>query len=151
MSATRHARRIPIVPMAALAMALVLALRIGAQNLGLPYTQALNYQSWCCKVDGNLNKARIAHELEQIPGRHLVFVKTKTDEMNLLQWIYNAADIDAARIVWARDLGPERDAALAAYFRGRQVWMVDPNREPAALTKYNDMLAIKYQGAMEKR
>ena len=131
-----HAKRIPMAPMAAMAMALVLALRIGAQNLGLPYTQALNYQSWCCKVEGNLNKARITRELERMPGRHLVFVKTKTDEMNLLQWIYNAADIDGARIVWARDLGPERDAALASYFRGRQVWVVDPNREPAALIKY---------------
>ncbi len=134
----RHltAKRIPIVPLAAMTMVLVLALRIGAQNLGLPYTQALNFQSWCCKVQGNMNKARITRELESVPGRHLVFVKTKTDEMNLLQWIYNAADIDASRIVWARDLGAERDAALAAYFHGRQVWMVDPNPEPACLTKY---------------
>jgi hypothetical protein len=134
----RHltARRIPIVPMAAMVMMLVLALRIGAQNLGLPYTQALNFQSWCCKVQGNMNKARITRELERVPGRHLVFVKTKTDEMNLLQWIYNSADIDASRIVWARDLGPDRDAALAAYFHGRQVWLVDPNSEPAALIRY---------------
>ena len=134
----RHlsAKRIPIVPIAAMVMALVLALRIGAQNVGLPYTQALNFQSWCCKVQGNMNKARITRELERVPGRHLVFVKTKSDEMNLLQWIYNSADIDASRIVWARDLGPERDAALAAYFHGRQVWVVDPNSEPAALIRY---------------
>jgi hypothetical protein len=83
-----------------------------------------------------MNKARITRELERVPGRHLVFVKTKTDEMNLLQWIYNSADIDASRIVWARDLGSERDAALAAYFPGRQAWIVDPNPEPAALIKY---------------
>ena len=131
-----HARRIPIVPMLAATMALVLALRIGAQNLGLPYTQDLNYQSWCCKVQGNMNKLRITRALERIPGEHLVFVKAKTDPFNLLPWIYNAANIDAARIVWARDLGPERDAQLAAYFHGRQVWVVDPNVEPAALVKY---------------
>jgi len=131
-----HAKRIPMVPMLAATMALVLGLRIGAQNLGLPYTQDLNYQSWCCKVQGNMNKQRITRALERIPGEHLVFVRTKTDPFNLLQWIYNAANIDAARIVWARDLGPERDAQLAAYFHGRQVWMVDPNVEPAALVKY---------------
>jgi hypothetical protein len=131
-----HARRIPIVPMLLATMALVLALRIAAQNLGLPYTQALNYQSWCCKVQGNMNKQRITRALERTPGQHLVFVKTKTDEFNLLQWIYNAADIDASRIVWARDLGTERDAQLTAYFRDRQAWVVDPNVEPAALTKY---------------
>lgn len=131
-----HARRIPITQMLLATMALVLALRIGAQNLGLPYTQNLNYQSWCCKVQGNMNKQRITRALERIPGEHLVFVKTKTDPFNLLPWIYNAADIDAARIVWARDLGPDRDAQLAAYFHGRQVWLVDPNVEPAALVKY---------------
>jgi hypothetical protein len=131
-----HARRIPIIPMAAAAMALVLVLRISAQNLGLPYTQKLNYQSWCCKVQGNMNKQRITRSLEQIAGEHLVFVKTKTDEYNLLQWIYNAADIDASRIVWARPLGAEEDARLIQYYRDRQVWIVDPNVEPATLIKY---------------
>ncbi len=132
-----HARRIPMVQLAAVAMSLVLALRIGAQNLGLPYTQELNYQSWCCKVQGNMNKQRIARDLEQIPGQHLVFVKTKTSEFNLLQWIYNAADIDASRIVWARPLGAEEDARLIEYYRDRQVWIVDPNVEPATLRPFS--------------
>jgi hypothetical protein len=134
--ANRLVKRIPVIPILAAAMTLVLALRIGAQNLGLPYTQKLNYQSWCCKVQGNMNKQRITRALERIPGDHLVIVKTKTDPFNLLQWIYNAADIDASRIVWARDLGTERDAQLVSYFHGRQVWVVDPNVEPATLEKY---------------
>jgi hypothetical protein len=115
-------------------MVLVLTLRIGAQSLGLPYTQQLNFQSWCCRVDGNHNKARIAAVLDTIPGDHLVFVRAKTDEYNLLQWIYNDADIDRSRIVWARDLGPERNAELARYYPGRRVWMVDPNVDPATCT-----------------
>ncbi|HLW75571.1 MAG TPA: hypothetical protein VKS01_01280 [Bryobacteraceae bacterium] len=119
------------------AMALVLILRIGAQAAGLPYTQALNYQSWCCRVEGNLDKSRLAARLAQIPGDHLVFVKTKIDPNNLLQWIYNDADIDAARIVWARDLGPERNARLAQYFATRRVWIVDPNLNPAACEPYS--------------
>jgi hypothetical protein len=130
-----HASKIRIVPVLFATMALVLALRIGAQNLGLPYTQELNYQSWCCKVQGNMNKIRITRDLERTPGTHLVFVKTKTSDFNLLQWIYNAADIDGSRIVWARDLGPARDAELANYFHGRQVWVVDPNVEPATLSE----------------
>lgn len=118
------------------AMALVLTLRIGAQAADLPYTQALNFQSWCCRVEGNLDKARIAGSLEKIPGRHLVFVRTKSDPNNLFQWIYNDADIDASRIVWARDLGGEENARLAAYFHDRDTWMVDPNVEPAACGHY---------------
>ena len=139
----RHleAARIRIVPVVFATMAIVLGLRIVAQNAGLPYTQELNYQSWCCKQQGNMNKARIARELAQIPGEHLVFVKTKASEFNLLQWIYNAADIDGARIVWARDLGEDRDAELAKYFRDRDVWVVDPNVEPAKVVKASEILA----------
>jgi hypothetical protein len=66
-----------------------------------------------------------------------VFVRTKTDADNELQWIYNDADIDRSRIVWARDLGPERNAALVKYFAGRDVWMVDPNLEPASCVSYS--------------
>jgi len=117
-------------------MVLVLALRIAAQPMGLPYTQALNYQSWCCKVTGNLSKSRIEKKLNGVAGKHLVIVTAKTDPYNLFQWIYNDADIDASEIVWARDLGAERNARLISYFTDRQVWMVDPNVEPVVCRKY---------------
>lgn len=135
----RHLRasRVYIVKLLPAMMALVLTLRIGAQAAGLPYTQKLNFQTWCCRTPGNSNKSRIAAMLDLIPGNHLVFVRPKTDEYNLLQWIYNDADIDGSRIVWARDLGPERDAELARYYAGRHLWMVDPNVEPATCMKYS--------------
>lgn len=115
---------------------LVLALRIGAENLHLPYTQALNYQSWCCKQPGNYDKMRITQYLATQPGLQLAFVRAKTDEANLLQWIYNAADIDNARIVWARDLGPQANRKLSNYFHARRVWMVNPNTHPAEIGSY---------------
>jgi hypothetical protein len=129
-------------------MALVLVLRIGAENTGLPYTQKLNFQSWCCRVEGNLNKARIATALQRIPGDHLVFVKTKTEEMNLFQWIYNDADIDHSRIVWARDLGAERNRQLQAYFATRQAWLADPNVEPATCVRYDAASIITSETAL---
>ncbi len=131
-----HAARMRIAPLLLAGMALVLALRVTAEKLGAPYTQRLNFQSWCCRVEGNLSKTRIASTLENLPGRHLVFVEAKTDPSNLFQWIYNSADIDGQRIVWARDLGSEKNAELSAYFAGRQVWMVNPNVEPAQLAPY---------------
>ena len=117
-------------------MALVLTLRIGAEAAGLPYTQKLNFQTWCCRAPGNGNKSRIAAMLSRIPGNHLVFVRAKTDEYNLLQWIYNDADIDQSRIVWARDLGPAKNEELKRYYASRDAWMVDPNVEPATCLKY---------------
>lgn len=126
---------------APLVMLLVLGLRITAQTAGLPYTQFVNYQSWCCKVQGNYNKARITSLLQQTPGTHLVFVKTKLDEMNLFQWVYNGADIDGAKIVWARDLGPEQNEKLRSYFANRRIWVVDPNLEPSTVTQYPEKWA----------
>jgi hypothetical protein len=124
------ARALPVV------LVLVLTLRIGAESLGLPYTQALNYQSWCCKVRVDDSKQRFTRYLESQPGKHLVFVRTKSDEANLFQWIYNRADIDGSRIVWARDLGDAENARLAEYFHDRRVWMVDPNLQPATLAAH---------------
>jgi hypothetical protein len=137
-----HATRLRIVPLLPAVMALVLVLRIGAQTAHLPHTQKLNFQSWCCRVEGNLNKARISAALRQIPGNHLVFVKTKTDGLNLFQWIYNDADIDASRIAWARDLGPKRNQQLENYFSTRDAWLVDPNVEPATCVKYDAAAAM---------
>jgi hypothetical protein len=96
----------------------------------------VNYESWCCVHPPNLSKARVEQSLDSIPGQHLVIVKAKTDPANVLQWIYNDADIDGARIVWARDLGTGRNRDLLEYFRNRRVWLVDPNTEPARLTPY---------------
>ena len=124
--------------LAPLTLALVLVLRVAAANAGLPYTQKLNYQSWCCKVQGNYAKYRAIEYLANQPGRHLVIVKPKTDPRNLFQWIYNGADIDGSRIVWARDLGPVENERLIEYFRGRQVGTIDPNESSpraAALTR----------------
>jgi hypothetical protein len=127
---------VPLSRIAVVLMAVVLAGRIGAQALGLPYTQRVNYQSWCCKVQGRYDKASMIETLERLPGRHLVIVKTKTDPYNFFQWIYNGADIDGSRIVWARDLGPERNRALLHYFRDRTVWLVDPNPARATIERF---------------
>jgi len=39
--------------------------------------------------------------------------------------VYNGADIDGHKIVWARDMGPEKNQELLDYYRGRKFWMVE--------------------------
>ncbi len=140
-----------IVPMLPAGLAVMLTIRIVAQGAHLPYTQKLNYQSWCCRVEGNLRKARITEELMRKPGDHLVFVRSKTDANNLFQWVYNLADIDHQRIIWARDLGDERNALLVQYYTAntlaKNVWIVNPNVEPAEYTPYaiTQKLALQSQ------
>jgi hypothetical protein len=115
------ARAVPVL------LVVVLGLRIAAENFGLPYTQHLNYQSWCCQVKGNYAKVRAIAYLNSQPGKHLVIVTPKNDPNNLLQWIYNDADIDGSRIVWARDMGAEETTKLKEFFRDRTVWRLNPN------------------------
>ena len=63
-------------------------------------------------------------KLEALPGKHLVFVTYGPQPPNFRQWLFNEANLDQARIVWARDSGPESRAALKAAFPGRKVWSV---------------------------
>jgi hypothetical protein len=78
-------------------------------------------------------RSRIETELRNRRGKHLVLVHY-TDAHNYHHpWIYNAADIDRAPVVWARDLGGEQIAPLLEYFRDRKVWEVsvgDDDDEP---------------------
>lgn len=113
----------------------IIVLRVGLEKAGLPFTQPANYQSWCCMEPQSSAKARLAATLDGTPGRHLVLVKPKTNPDNVFQWIYNDADIDASKIVWARDMGVEGNASLLGYFHDRVIWELDPNVSPPRLTR----------------
>jgi len=131
----RGARR-QLVFLAPLIMLLILGVRVGLGAMHLPFTQKVNFQSWCCVKPGNPNKARILAMLESTDGKHLAIVKPKTDPDNVFQWIYNDADIDASKVVWARDMGAAGNRTLLEYFRDRRIWLVDPNVEPATILPY---------------
>jgi hypothetical protein len=63
-------------------------------------------------------------ELEVLPGQHLVLVSYGPNHEDGDEWIYNRADIDSAKVVWARDSSPEAREKLLAYFKGHRVWTV---------------------------
>ena len=67
-------------------------------------------------------------------GSHLVFVRNGPVQNS--DWVYNAADIDASKIVWARDQGPARNQELINYFSTRKVWILDPNGTSPTLMPY---------------
>jgi len=52
---------------------------------------------------------------------------------NVFDFVYNGADIDRQRVIWARDLGPARNAALRAYYRGRKFWYLPQPGRPRPL------------------
>jgi len=47
-----------------------------------------------------------------------------------LEWVYNRADIDRAKIVWAREIPGVNMRPLLDYFKGREAWLVEPDEGP---------------------
>jgi hypothetical protein len=76
----------------------------------------------------------INNELAGSPGKQLVFVHY-APQHKFHEWIHNAADIDAARVVWALDLGEAENKKLIDYYSDRNIWTVEPDAQPPRLTK----------------
>ena len=76
-------------------------------------------------ADWHQQRARIVQNLEQTPGRHLVIVSYGPKHDVHAEWVYNKSDIDAARVVWGRDMSKTENDELLAYFRDRQVWQLN--------------------------
>lgn len=85
---------------------------------------------------GNLERAKIVHALENSPGQQLVLVRYAQNHIPDDEWVYNAADIDGAKVVWARDMDEKQNQELLDYFPGRQAWLIEPDKSPLVLSKY---------------
>lgn len=80
---------------------------------------------------GNLERASILRQLQQQPGLQLAIVRYGPHPDPTLDWVYNEANIDAARIVWARDMGKDANQELLTYFKDRRVWQVNGDASPS--------------------
>ena len=74
--------------------------------------------------------------LNAIPGRHLVLVRYDANHDPLIEWVYNQANIDASRVVWARDMGAARNQEIIEYYKDRRVWLLEPDHRPPVLSPY---------------
>jgi hypothetical protein len=77
----------------------------------------------------------IDQALAASPGEQLIFVRY-WPQHQFQEWVHNAADIDHARIIWARDLGPEEDQKLLRYYPQRTRWLLEPDAHPPRLSRY---------------
>ena len=87
---------------------------------------------------GDMERESIVQQLQSLPGQHVVLVSYSPDFDLDREWVYNRADIDGSKIVWARDMGPERNRELLAYYHGRQFWMVHAGSSPLRLEPYRE-------------
>jgi len=94
------------------------------------------HYSWCFAREGNLERARIARQLEETPGPQLVIVRYGPKHKPFTEWVYNRADIDGAKVVWAKEMDEDRNRALIRYFHSRQVWLLEPDAPNPELKPY---------------
>ena len=80
-------------------------------------------------------RAQVERQLLETPGRHVVFVRYSRDHNFHDEWVHNAANIDASRIVWCRAMGPY-DAEVAGYYPDRKFWLVDVYDNAFKLSPY---------------
>ena len=95
------------------------------------------YETWDA-INHGYPERRIAiqNQLAPLSGNQLVFVRYWPGHIFQDEWVYNRADIDNARVVWARDLGVEEDEKLTHYYPDREVWLLEPDAVPPRLTPY---------------
>ncbi len=83
-------------------------------------------------------RALIRAQLDSTPGSHLVIVRYAAQHDVLDEWVYNRADIDRAKVVWAREIPGLSLRPLLDYFAGRQIWLVEPDSASPHLIAYAD-------------
>jgi hypothetical protein len=115
------------------AVVLLLVLDTGI-NVGRGVCDTLR---WPC--EGDLSRQAIADKLAATPGKHLILVRYDADPDNHNihdEWVFNGAEIDSAKVLWARELDAEQNAKLLQYFSDRKIWLVTPDTDNTYLEPY---------------
>ena len=82
-------------------------------------------------------RAEFSNQLGAVPGEHLVIVRYAPEHPVWYEWVYNGADIDSSKIVWAREIPGVSPQPLLDYFHGRQVWLAEPDVSPPRLRRHD--------------
>ena len=80
-------------------------------------------------------RARLLQRLSAGDEKHLILVKYGPRHSYFNEWVYNAADIDGSKVVWARAMDAQEDCKLVEYFKDRKVWSlaIDDDTSPVRL------------------
>jgi hypothetical protein len=62
----------------------------------------------------------MVEQLETLPEKHLILVTYGEEHSPHHEWVYNRANIDAAKVVFARSMAD--NSALLDYFKDRKMW-----------------------------
>jgi hypothetical protein len=91
--------------------------------------------SWCCMETRRWERFQVMDKLEKEPRPQLLIVRYKIHQP-LPAWVYNPADIDSAKIIFARDYGPCGNQELLKYYANRQKWLLVVDGFDYTMTPY---------------
>jgi len=89
---------------------------------------------WTCT--GDSSRVAVIKQLQATPGKHLIVVRYSEDHNIHDEWVYNGADIDGSKVIWARELDADQNARLFAYFKDRHIWLVEPDVDNTEIRPY---------------
>jgi hypothetical protein len=92
--------------------------------------------SWFGPEHFGTERAQIEAYLEHQPGKQLAIVRYAGKREPLNQWVYNFADIEGSKVIWAGEVDSTSDRELLNYYRDRKVWLVEPDSMPARISPY---------------
>ncbi len=136
----RHLRTTPrgaaVLRITLLACGLLAIIRLFAApaHIGVPRWPTM----WYGTEPLGVPRVNVEAALESRPGQQLAIVRYSPNHAPFDDWVYNAADIDHTKVVWAREAEntPQPDRDLLEYFSNRQVWLVEPDANPPRITPY---------------
>lgn len=110
-------------------------LRAAAQPMRIPLGEYY-VPAWHQVGPKSFGRAAMLRRLQQLTGRQLVIVRYQPGRNPFEEWVYNEADIDAAKVVWAREMSPAQNEELIKYFKGRRVWLLEADAGHPKLSQY---------------
>ncbi len=119
-----------------LACVLMLALRASAVPLNNNTGPAWPPTWYNSASSDKLPRNEFERRIDKFPGKSLVLVSYTSDGNpdTPREWVFNAADIDSAKIVWAWDMGDAKNQELIDYFKDRYVLKIVGTRIPPPKT-----------------
>jgi hypothetical protein len=81
-------------------------------------------------------RSLVEHQLQQGTGGQLAIVRYSRDHDPLDEWVYNGAEIDSSKIIWARSMDAANDAELIHHYGQRRAWLVLPDSASERLVPY---------------
>jgi hypothetical protein len=111
--------------------------RAGAAPLRISLNEFYEF-AWHQKGAPSFGREAIQKKLQQTPGEHLVLVRYAPEHRLFDEWVYNDADINHSKVVWAREMDGTENDELTDYFKERQVWLLEADETPPRLSRYRN-------------